>query len=117
MWFGWFGFNGGSALAASADVPQIIVNTVVATAFSGVVAIIICIFMSGKVIPEKLFNGIIGGLVGITAGCAVVDIQGAIGLGVIGALLVYWGDYALKEVWMTLLVLFVPTRLAVFGVP
>lgn len=97
LWFGWFGFNGGSALAASADVPKIIVNTVIATAFSGSITIIISLVMTGKVVPEKLFNGIIGGLVGITAGCAAVDISGAIALGVGAAIVVYWADYLLTQ--------------------
>ena len=72
LWFGWFGFNGGSQLAmgTAADVAaiaNIYVNTNIAAAAGVVVAIVATLVMYGKIDLTMALNGALGGLVSITA--------------------------------------------------
>ncbi len=84
LWLGWFGFNGGSTLAFSADVDDIIINTVLSAVAGGLVAFFHSYKFQNKAdIYEKTIGGILGGLVGITAGCHIVTIGGAIAIGAI----------------------------------
>ncbi|WP_211242959.1 ammonium transporter [Sinimarinibacterium sp. CAU 1509] len=72
LWLGWFGFNGGSTLAASADVGIILVNTHLAGA-AGMVGAYVCLALLGRpVLMTTTVNGAIAGLVAITAGCATM---------------------------------------------
>ncbi|MFG6105099.1 ammonium transporter [Leptothoe sp. EHU-05/26/07-4] len=88
LWIGWFGFNPGSELAASASVPYIAVTTNLAAAAGGVAATVTAWIMSGKPDLSMIINGILAGLVGITAGCAVVGYWGAIIIGLLAGILV-----------------------------
>ena len=70
LWFGWFGFNGGSTLAAAglgADIGIILVSTNVAAGAGGLAAGLVTA-MRGKFDPTMAANGVLAGLVGITAG-------------------------------------------------
>ena len=101
LWFGWLGFNGGSALAVDESLPVILVNTVFAACSGGLMGLVLSwTFGGGKVNVERALNGILGGLVSITAGCAVVSPGDAIWLGIIGGLVVYGAEsfllYGLK---------------------
>ncbi|HCX22555.1 MAG: hypothetical protein CMB80_04910 [Flammeovirgaceae bacterium] len=88
LWLGWFGFNGGSTLAFSADVDDIIVNTTMAAVVGGLVAFFHSFFFQKKEdIYEKLIGGILSGLVAITAGCHIVTIEGAMAIGAIAGVL------------------------------
>ncbi|MDY0191831.1 MAG: ammonium transporter [Desulfuromonas sp.] len=69
LWFGWFGFNGGSTLAMNAKVPMIIVNTTLAGATGGIAAIILSWYFFRIPRVEHLVNGVVAGLVAICAGC------------------------------------------------
>ncbi|MDE1464973.1 ammonium transporter [Spartinivicinus poritis] len=90
LWFGWFGFNGGSTLEATPDVAKIILNTSLAAAAGGVASFLISLFLhGGEIYIARLLNGIIGGLVAITAGCAVVDPMGAAFIGLSAGVVVY----------------------------
>lgn len=71
LWFGWFGFNGGSALALNDKVPLILLNTLLAGASGGMAALLYGFIRRGYLAVTDLLNGIIGGLVGITASCHV----------------------------------------------
>jgi len=93
LWFGWFGFNGGSqlALGSAADVTAmsiVYVNTNMAAAAGVVVAMILTQVLYGKVDLTMALNGAIGGLVAITAGPDVDAVWKAIIIGGIGATLV-----------------------------
>lgn len=92
LWFGWIGFNAGSTLEASTDIAGIIVNTLLSAAAGGVACMVISSIVRGRVEPEKVLNGVIGGLVGITAGCAVVEPFGAMMIGVSSGLVVYMSE-------------------------
>ncbi len=85
LFVGWIGFNGGSTLAASAEVPDIILNTVIAGAAGGAVGYGLMWF-GGAMLPERAVNGLIGGLVAITAGCHIVEPPAALLLGALGGL-------------------------------
>lgn len=82
LWLGWFGFNGGSTLAADPElVPPVIANTLLA-ASAGVLATAgYTRFKYGKIDPSLTLNGALAGLVGITAGAANVSFIGAIAIG------------------------------------
>ena len=92
LWFGWFGFNGGSqlALGSAADataIANIYVNTNIAACAGLVVAMIVAGFLYGKADLSLALNGALAGLVGITAGPDVATPLQAIAIGgIAGAL-------------------------------
>ncbi|MEO0536781.1 MAG: ammonium transporter [Cyanobacteria bacterium P01_A01_bin.123] len=88
LWIGWFGFNPGSELAASLAVPYIAVTTNLAAAAGGVAATFTAWIISGKPDLSMIINGILAGLVGITAGCAGVGYWGAVIIGLIAGVIV-----------------------------
>ncbi len=93
LWIGWFGFNPGSELAASLAVPYIAVTTNLAAAAGGVAALFTSWVVSGKPDLSMIINGILAGLVGITAGCAGVGFLGAVIIGVVAGILVVFAVY------------------------
>jgi Amt family ammonium transporter len=88
LWIGWFGFNPGSTLAVNAAVPYIAVTTNLAGAAGGLTATVTSWWLSGKPDLSMVINGILAGLVAITAGCNVVDYPGAVLIGGIAGILV-----------------------------
>lgn len=88
LWIGWFGFNPGSQLAADTAVPYIAVTTNLAAAAGGVAATATAWIVSGKPDLSMIINGILAGLVGITAGCAGVSYLGAVVIGLLAGTLV-----------------------------
>jgi len=92
LWFGWFGFNGGSQLAISGDnvnsVSKIIITTNLAAAAGAITALLFTWIKYGKPDLSMTLNGTLAGLVGITAGCAVVDNFGAVAIGIICGIIV-----------------------------
>ncbi|NOX43778.1 MAG: ammonium transporter [Gammaproteobacteria bacterium] len=86
LWLGWFGFNGGSTLSASVDIGKIILNTHL-SASAGVAGSIMLLLMLGKpVLMTNTINAGLAGLVGITAGCAVMDPMYAVITGLISGM-------------------------------
>ncbi len=83
LFVGWIGFNGGSTLAATSAVPGIVLNTVLAGA-AGTAIGYGGLWFRGAMLPERAINGLIGGLVAITAGCHLVGPSGALVLGAAG---------------------------------
>jgi len=88
LWFGWFGFNGGSVLAFNSDVSAIIFNTSICAAVAGLTAFVHGWLASSAYqnVYPKLIGGVLGGLVAITACCDVVSQFQAVILGVIAGL-------------------------------
>ena len=73
LWFGWFGFNGGSTLSADESIGQILLNTHLAGA-AGVVGFVLTrVIFGGKMLMTETVNGGLAGLVAITAGCATME--------------------------------------------
>ncbi len=93
LWIGWIGFNGGSTTAGTAAFAHIVANTVVAGAAGGMMEMFLGRKFEGFFRPERSINGVLAGLVSITAGCDVVSIWGAIALGAIGAAVAYGAAY------------------------
>jgi Amt family ammonium transporter len=91
LWLGWFGFNGGSVLSADPELTSLtLVTTCLAAAAGGVVAALVS-FIKYKNLDLTMFlNGILGGLVGITAGADVMTPESAIIIGAVaGTLIVF----------------------------
>jgi ammonium transporter, Amt family len=88
LWIGWFGFNGGSELAANEAVPYIVVTTNLAAMTSALVATLTSWLRDDQPDLSMMINGILVGFVSITASCRVVDYFGAIIIGLIAGLLV-----------------------------
>jgi len=91
LWFGWFGFNPGSSLGAVGNwelIGEVVVNTFLASAAGGIATMFYTYFSYGKIDITMVINGILAGLVSITAGCNVVDPMSAIFIGFIAGILV-----------------------------
>ena len=89
LWLGWFGFNGGSVLSADPELTSLtLVTTCLAAAAGGVVAALVS-FIKYKNLDLTMFlNGILGGLVGITAGADVMTPESAIIIGAVAGVLI-----------------------------
>jgi Amt family ammonium transporter len=90
LWIGWFGFNPGSTLAVTDQVPYIAVTTNLAAAAGGIAATLTAWFKDGKPDLSMIINGILAGLVAITAGCDGVDYWEAIVIGAIAGIIVVY---------------------------
>ena len=89
LWLGWFGFNGGSVLSADPELTSLtLVTTCLAAAAGGVVAMITSTIMYKNLDLTMFLNGILGGLVGITAGADVMSPESAILIGAIAGVLI-----------------------------
>ena len=90
LWFGWFGFNPGSTFDAHhLRIAIIAVNTNLAAAAGGLSALLASRWKTGKWDIGMLLNGILAGLVAVTAPCAWVEGWAAIVIGLIGGVLMY----------------------------
>jgi Amt family ammonium transporter len=83
LFVGWIGFNGGSTLQASAAAPGIVLNTILGGVSGGAAAMLAGRALDRAWVAGRALNGLLGGLVGVTAGCAVIGPEGAIATGVI----------------------------------
>lgn len=108
LWLGWLGFNGGSTTELK-EVGHIIITTIMSAATGGIIAILLSPLFSqrssnnseiGKLDLSSLINGILGGLVGITASAAYVDIPIAIFIGAVSGVVVVLTRKLLK--WIKL---------------
>ena len=86
LWFGWFGFNGGSNGAMDEAVPLILINTFLAAAFGLLTGLGTSFIIYKKPDPFYVVLGPLAGLVAITAGCNSMTTVAAIFVGIIGAL-------------------------------
>ncbi|MFA6831092.1 MAG: ammonium transporter, partial [Bacteroidaceae bacterium] len=95
LWMGWFGFNPGSQLAASGSanaiaISHVFMTTNLAAALGGLAAMATSWLQFGKPSLPFTLNGILAGLVGITAGCDQVSLGGAAIIGVVcGVIMIY----------------------------
>jgi Amt family ammonium transporter len=89
LWFGWYGFNAGSTLAAVDGIAHIAVTTTLSAAAGGIAATGMTWLLHGKPDLSMGLNGCLAGLVGITAGCASVSGKSAVIIGLLAGVLVY----------------------------
>ena len=105
LWFGWFGFNPGSQLAASGEgnrmaISHVFLTTNLAACAGGFLSLVVAWIKYKKPSLSLTLNGVLAGLVGITAGCDVLSPLGAVIIGAIcGTIMIYaveFIDHVLK---------------------
>jgi Amt family ammonium transporter len=89
LWFGWFGFNGGSGLYAGDQAVRAFVTTQVAAATAGVCWSIIELIRNGKPTALGMITGAVAGLVAITPAAGFVDVGSAIVIGAVATVVSY----------------------------
>ena len=97
LWFGWFGFNAGSALEASGGAALAMVNTWVATACAALSWMFAEWILKGKPSMLGAASGAVAGLVAITPAAGFVGVMGAIIIGLLAGVVCLWGVNGLKK--------------------
>ena len=97
LWFGWYGFNGGSAFGANAVAGLAVLTTTIATAAAGLTWMLIEWFMFKKPTLLGIASGIVAGLVAITPAAGFVGVGGAFIVGIVGAAIGFFGVAILKK--------------------
>src|SRR5690606_20378126 len=98
LWIGWFGFNGGSVLALDESVPGVLLNTLLAPAAGAAVMMALSIGGARGIGVPDIVNGLLAGLVAITANCHIVSIPEAFVIGGVGAVIAFGVRVALERV-------------------
>lgn len=93
---GWVGFNAGSALVFSEEVPGIVFNTMLAASTGGVLMMVLSYFRGKHMDAMEVLNGVLAGLVAITAGCHIVSAFAAVVIGAVGSLVYLYVSNILK---------------------
>lgn len=89
LWLGWFGFNSGSTMDANGKlIAHIALTTNMAASTGGLAATIVAWLYLGKPDLSMIINGVLAGLVSVTASCAFVDVPSAALIGAIGGVIV-----------------------------
>ena len=96
LWLGWYGFNGAAATSVP-ELASIFLTTTIAPSVATVVCMIFTWVKYGKPDVSMCLNASLAGLVGVTAGCDVVDALGAIVIGAVSGLLVIFGVWLLDH--------------------
>ena len=96
LWFGWFGFNAGSALAANGLAGAAFINTNTATAVAALAWMVVEWMHSGKPTVLGLASGAVGGLVAITPAAGFVNISGAIVIGIAAGVIPFFAVAKMK---------------------
>ena len=97
LWIGWYGFNPGSVLAMDQTVAYVAVTTTLAAAGGAIGATVVSTITSGKPDLTMIINGILAGLVSITAGCGNMTMVGSWVAGLIGGIIVVFAVAALDN--------------------
>ncbi len=112
LWFGWFGFNGGSNGAMDEAVPLILINTFLAAAFGLLTGLFISYLKFRKPEPFYIILGPLAGLVAITAGCNSMSSVISIFVGIIGSIIAIIVNETLNKFEIDDVVGAVPVHLA-----
>lgn len=98
LWFGWFGFNGGSTFAFNDQVPRILVNTLLAGSAGLTAPLLWTLVIQNRQLPFKaVMNGALAGLVSITANCHAVSMGNALIIGAVGGMVMMGMDFLLEK--------------------
>ena len=95
LWIGWYGFNPGSQLAMDQWVPYVAVTTTLGAAGGAIGATVISTITSKKPDLTMIINGILAGLVSVTAGCGNLTLAGSWVAGLVGGIIVVFAVAAL----------------------
>ena len=95
LWIGWYGFNPGSQLAMDQWVPYVAVTTTLGAAGGAIGATVISTITSKKPDLTMIINGILAGLVSVTAGCGNLTLTGSWVAGLVGGIIVVFSVAAL----------------------
>jgi Amt family ammonium transporter len=112
LWFGWFGFNGGSTLGLSERVPMVLVNTALAGAAGMTASLLIGWRLRGRFEVDLALNGALAGLVAVTANAHAVSSASAVLIGAVGGLLMLGCDRLLERLRIDDAVGAIPVHLA-----
>ncbi|HWR59955.1 MAG TPA: ammonia channel protein, partial [Thermodesulfovibrionales bacterium] len=96
LWFGWFGFNAGSAVAANGLAGAAFINTNTATAVAAISWMLVEWMHSGKPTVLGLASGAVGGMVAITPAAGFVNISGSIIIGIAAGVIPFYAVASLK---------------------
>jgi Amt family ammonium transporter len=97
LWFGWFGFNAGSALEANGTAALAFVNTWLATAMAATAWMVTEWLVKGKPSMLGAASGAVAGLVAITPAAGFVGVVGALVIGLAAGVICLWGVNGLKK--------------------
>jgi ammonium transporter, Amt family len=101
LWFGWYGFNAGSTLGLGGNLAnvagKVVVNTTLAGSIAGVVVTFLSKHILGHFCISMGLNGVLAGLVSITASCQLVEPWHAIIIGTVAGLLLFLGSFLLQK--------------------
>lgn len=98
LWFGWYGFNAGSAFGANEIAGLALLTTTVATAAAGLTWMLLEWFIYKKPTLLGIASGIVAGLVAITPAAGFVSIGSSIIIGVVGSIIAFFGVVKLKKI-------------------
>ena len=112
LFFGWFGFNGGSAGAFDENVPSVLINTLLGGASGLVTTIVLCYSIYRRPYVMRIMNGLLGGLVSVTACCHAVTPLEAVIIGSMGGIVVLFADLLLQRFYLDDAVGVIPVHLA-----
>ena len=112
LWFGWLGFNGGSDLAVTERVPQILINTCIGAATGMLSSLFIGWATSGLPNVNFVINGTLAGLVAITANCHCVTPGAAAIIGAVGGIVMLLASKLLEKLQLDDAVGAIPVHLA-----
>ncbi len=97
LWFGWYGFNPGSTFSAHhLRISVIAVNTTLAASAASLTALLVILLKTGKWDLGMALNGVLAGLVAITAPCAWVESWAAVVIGIVAGIILVVGVYLLE---------------------
>jgi len=99
LWFGWYGFNAGSAFGANKVAGVALLTTTIATAVAGLAWLIIEYIVYKKATLLGMASGVVAGLVAITPAAGFVSVSGAIIVGAVGSLIGFFGVAVLKKMF------------------
>ena len=97
LWFGWYGFNAGSAFGANAVAGVALLTTTIATAAAAITWMLAEWFVYKKPTLLGIATGAVAGLVAITPAAGFVNVGGAFIVGIVGTLFAFWGVTVLKK--------------------